>query len=50
MKDSHVGSFGPSELIEKILAPFQRFLKAQSTSGLLLLGVTVVALGWANSP
>ncbi len=35
--------------IEKILGPFQRFLRAQATSGILLLGVTVVALVWANS-
>lgn len=35
--------------IEKLLAPFQRFLKAQATSGILLLAVTLVALIWANS-
>ena len=38
-----------AEPIEKILAPFQRFLQAQATSGILLLGVTIVALAWANS-
>jgi NhaA family Na+:H+ antiporter len=39
----------PAEPIETILAPFQRFLRAQATSGILLLGVTVIALLWANS-
>ena len=38
------------EPIEKILAPLQRFLHAQTTSGLLLIGATVLALVWANSP
>jgi len=35
--------------IEKILGPFQRFLHAQTTSGILLLAVTAIALVWANS-
>ena len=39
----------PAEPIERILGPFQRFLKAQTTSGILLLTVTAVALVWANS-
>ncbi len=39
----------PAEPSETILAPFQRFLRPQGTSGILLLGVTVIALVWANS-
>ncbi|MBC8870106.1 MAG: Na+/H+ antiporter NhaA [Planctomycetes bacterium] len=38
------------EPIEKILVPFQKFLKAQATGGIILLVCTVVALVWANSP
>lgn len=37
------------EPIERILGPFQRFLQAQATSGVLLLVVTAVAIVWANS-
>lgn len=32
------------------LSPFQKFLKIESLSGLLLLGATILALIWANSP
>jgi Na+:H+ antiporter, NhaA family len=39
-----------SPLIERVLAPFQRFTELESASGLVLLGCTVIALGWANSP
>ena len=38
-----------TEPIERIVAPFRRFLEMQATSGILLLGVTAVALVWANS-
>ncbi|MGJ8591663.1 MAG: Na+/H+ antiporter NhaA [Aquaticitalea sp.] len=34
----------------KILSPFQKFVKIESLSGLLLLGATILALVWANSP
>jgi NhaA family Na+:H+ antiporter len=37
-------------LIERVLRPFQDFAHRESSSGLLLLGCTAVALGWANSP
>jgi NhaA family Na+:H+ antiporter len=33
-----------------ILTPFQKFVKIESFSGLLLLGATILALIWANSP
>lgn len=35
---------------DKILSPFQKFVKIESSSGLLLLIATVLALVWANSP
>ncbi len=34
----------------KILSPFQKFVKIESFSGILLLIATIVALVWANSP
>jgi NhaA family Na+:H+ antiporter len=37
-------------LIERVLRPFQEFAHRESSSGLLLLGCTAVALAWANSP
>lgn len=37
-------------LIQPIVEPFQRFLHAQSTGGVLLLAATVMAMVWANSP
>src|ERR671915_1276604 len=38
------------QLIERVLAPFQRFTRTESSSGLVLLACTAVALVWANSP
>ncbi len=35
---------------KKILSPFQKFLKIESFSGILLLTATMIALVWANSP
>ncbi|MDP2688014.1 MAG: Na+/H+ antiporter NhaA [Aequorivita sp.] len=35
---------------EKLLSPFQRFVNLQSSSGILLLVATIIALVWANSP
>jgi NhaA family Na+:H+ antiporter len=37
-------------LIERVLAPFQRFVHTESSSGLVLLACTAIALAWANSP
>ena len=37
-------------LIQPIVEPFQKFTRAQSTGGILLLMATVMALIWANSP
>ncbi|CAM3355487.1 Na+/H+ antiporter NhaA [Zobellia roscoffensis] len=38
-------------MIEKIiLTPFQKFVKIESFSGILLFGATVIAMIWANSP
>ncbi len=33
-----------------ILTPFQKFIKLESLAGMLLFGMTIVALLWANSP
>ena len=49
MEDIH-NSDGIVAPIDRVLSPLHRFLKAQTTSGILLLGVTAVALAWANSP
>jgi Na+:H+ antiporter, NhaA family len=43
-----VGTSPP--LIERALRPFQDFAHRESSSGLLLLACTVIALVWANSP
>jgi len=38
-------------MIKKVLlTPFQKFIKIESFSGILLLTATIVALVWANSP
>ncbi|MBA3658015.1 MAG: Na+/H+ antiporter NhaA [Gemmatimonadales bacterium] len=37
-------------LAGRVLRPFQRFVSTESAGGLVLLGCTVVALVWANSP
>ena len=34
----------------KLLSPFQKFVKIESVSGILLLATTILALVWANSP
>jgi Na+:H+ antiporter, NhaA family len=34
---------------EKILSPFQKFVNLQSSTGILLLATTIIALVWANS-
>jgi NhaA family Na+:H+ antiporter len=35
---------------ERILSPFQKFVKIESFSGILLIITTIMALIWANSP
>ena len=37
-------------LIERMLRPFQRFARVESSGGIVLLVCTALALGWANSP
>jgi len=38
-------------MIKKVLlTPFQKFIKLESLSGILLFGATILALLWANSP
>jgi NhaA family Na+:H+ antiporter len=36
-------------LIERSLRPFERFVHLESSGGILLLGCSLLALGWANS-
>ena len=36
--------------IDRVLGPFQRFLRVEAAGGILLLACTVAALIWANSP
>ena len=37
-------------MIKRILSPFQKFIKIESFSGILLFGATIIAMLWANSP
>ena len=40
----------PAEPIDHIIGPLRRFIHVEATSGILLLGVTCLALALANSP
>jgi len=40
----------PKTPVEQLLLPFQRFIHAEASSGILLIAVTALALVWANSP
>ncbi len=37
-------------LVDRVLAPFQRFARIEASGGIVLLGCTAAALAWANSP
>ena len=39
-----------TRLIDRVLHPFQRFARTESSGGIVLLACTALALGWANSP
>lgn len=43
-------STAPATPIERIVRPFQEFTKLESSGGILLIGCTIIALVWANSP
>ena len=43
-------SGAPAPLIDRVLLPFQRFARTESSGGIVLLACTALALGWANSP
>ena len=44
------GSWAPArQFVRKVLVPVEHFLAIEASSGVLLLLVAVVALGWANS-
>jgi NhaA family Na+:H+ antiporter len=48
---AHDVTAGPdAPLVERVLAPFRRFARTASASGIVLLAATAIALGWANSP
>jgi NhaA family Na+:H+ antiporter len=36
--------------IERLVRPFQEFAKLEASGGILLIGCTIIALVWANSP
>ena len=36
--------------IDRLMRPFERFLKTQASGGILLLCAAIVAMVWANSP
>jgi NhaA family Na+:H+ antiporter len=37
-------------VVARVLGPFQEFARTGSLGGIVLLGCTIAALGWANSP
>lgn len=45
-----VRSSSPATPIEKVVRPFQEFARLEASGGILLIGCTVLALVWANSP
>jgi NhaA family Na+:H+ antiporter len=50
MEDSETAGSQQNPLIQPVVEPFQRFVHAESSGGVLLLAATLVALAWANSP
>ncbi len=40
----------PLRLAGRVLRPFQEFARTESAGGVVLMGATVLALAWANSP
>lgn len=43
-----LGARVPGAKIDKFVAPVQRFLKIETTAGISLIAITVIALVWAN--
>ncbi|WP_414936995.1 Na+/H+ antiporter NhaA [Amycolatopsis sp. cmx-11-51] len=41
---------GPNRPAKAVVADFARYLRTETTGGLILLGATAIALLWANSP
>lgn len=39
-----------SRFVQPIVQPFQKFIHAETAGGILLLGATIAAMIWANSP
>ncbi|HEU0301596.1 MAG TPA: Na+/H+ antiporter NhaA [Longimicrobium sp.] len=40
----------PPTPFQRILSPFARFARTESSGGIVLIAATLVAIGWANSP
>jgi NhaA family Na+:H+ antiporter len=50
MDDQRNENPAPQVPIQQVVEPFQEFVHAESSGGILLLAATAVALIWANSP
>jgi NhaA family Na+:H+ antiporter len=50
MQHTVVDSSGTSTLLQRITHPFERFIHAEVSGGLVLLACALVAIVWANSP
>ena len=50
MEDLETAGSQQNPFIQPVVEPFQRFVHAESSGGVLLLAATLAALAWANSP
>ena len=50
MEDLETAGSQQNPFIQPVVEPFQRFVHAESSGGVLLLAATLAALVWANSP
>lgn len=48
IEDNAVNDVFPTGPIDRFVAPIQRFLKVETTSGVVLIAVTIISLLWAN--
>jgi NhaA family Na+:H+ antiporter len=40
----------PRKVVERLISPIQKFIKQETSGGIILLACMVIALAWANSP